>query len=165
MDDFPNFVYISNYLHLKSFVWERDFPISSKLQTSWIWPRSFKKALIELNFDLILTFKLTLLWLYSKKSCKTTLFRKPTEISENKPTLISIEPPITKKQHFKNMKNLCFFGGSFFKKKKLLTFGIFNESNIWANICLSYLKNWGVGVNSCWITTCQSCYFISLYIV
>ena len=31
------------------------------------------------------------------------------------------------------MKNMCFFGGSFFKKN-LLTFGIFNESNIWAKV-------------------------------
>ena len=33
-----------------------------------------------MNFALLLTFKLTLLWLYFGKSCKTTLFRKSTEI-------------------------------------------------------------------------------------
>ena len=43
------------------------------------------------------------------------------------PTLISIGPPITNKPPFKNMKNLCFIGGSFFKEI-LLTFGSFNES-------------------------------------
>ena len=44
---FENFAYVCNYLHLKSFAWKRDCPISSKLQTSRIWQRSFKKALIE----------------------------------------------------------------------------------------------------------------------
>ena len=33
----------------------------------------------------------------------------------------------------KNIKHLCFFGGSFFKKI-LLTFRIFDESNIWAKV-------------------------------
>ena len=47
MDIFWNFAYISNYLHLKSFAWKQDCPISSKLQTSRIWQRSFKKAFIE----------------------------------------------------------------------------------------------------------------------
>ena len=35
------------------------------------------------------------------------------------------------------MKNFCFFGGSFFKKKqnkKMLTFGIVDGSNIWAKV-------------------------------
>ena len=44
---FENFAYVSSYLHLKSFAWKRDCPISSKLQTSRIGQRSFKKALIE----------------------------------------------------------------------------------------------------------------------
>ena len=116
LDSFPNFVYVSNYAHWKSFAWKRDCPISSKLQRSRIWPRSFKKALIEfyklhpnrkhwnnpstfqrqLNFALLLTFKLTLLWLYFGKSCKTTLFRKSTGVSQNTWKFISIRPPITK---------------------------------------------------------------------
>ena len=29
-DSFQNFAYVSNYLHLKSFTWKRDYPISSK---------------------------------------------------------------------------------------------------------------------------------------
>ena len=37
MDNFRNLVYFCNYVHLKSFLWKRDFPISSKLQTSRIW--------------------------------------------------------------------------------------------------------------------------------
>ena len=32
---FPNFAYISSYLHLKSFAWKRDYIISSKLQSSY----------------------------------------------------------------------------------------------------------------------------------
>ena len=47
MDSFRNLVYVCNYVHLKSFAWKRDSPISEKLQTSRIGPRSFKKALIE----------------------------------------------------------------------------------------------------------------------
>ena len=33
-DSFRKFAYVSSYLHLKSFAWKRDCPISSKLQTS-----------------------------------------------------------------------------------------------------------------------------------
>ena len=52
--------------------------------------------------------KLAELWLYFGKSCKTTLFRKPTEVSQNKPTFTSKNDPL------KNEKNM-FFGGFFFK--------------------------------------------------
>ena len=38
-----------------------------------------------------------------------------------------------------------FFWWLIFQMKKLLTFGIFNDSNIWVN-----LKKWGIGVNYCW---------------
>ena len=34
LDSFRNFVYVSNYVHLKSFAWKRDCPISLKLQMS-----------------------------------------------------------------------------------------------------------------------------------
>ena len=47
-DSFRNFVCVSNYVHVKSFAWKRGCPISSKLQTSRIWPRQFRKALTEL---------------------------------------------------------------------------------------------------------------------
>ena len=96
-----------------------------------------------MNFALLLTFKLTLLWLYFGKSCKTT----PT-FSQNTPTFISIGPPITKSRSFKNMQNLCFFGGSFFQKK------IADIWNFWwikyLGKDLSYLTKWGVVVNYCW---------------
>ena len=36
LNSFRNFAYVSNYLHLKSFAWKRDCPISSKQQTSQI---------------------------------------------------------------------------------------------------------------------------------
>ena len=71
---------------------------------------------------------------YFGKSCKTTLFRKPTEVSQNKPTFISIGPHITKSQPYKNMKNLWVFLAIPFSKKGLLTFGSFNESNICAKV-------------------------------
>ena len=45
LDSFRDFVYVCNCVHLKRFAWKRDCPISSKLQTSRIWPRSFKKTL------------------------------------------------------------------------------------------------------------------------
>ena len=51
------------------------------------------------------------------KSCKTTLFRKPTGVSQNTPAFISLEAPITKQRSFKNENNVCYFGGSFFKMK------------------------------------------------
>ena len=46
------------------------------------------------------------------------------------------------------MKNL-FLWRVLFQMKKMLTFWIFNESNIWEK-GLSYLKKWGIGVSDCW---------------
>ena len=34
LDSFRNFVYVSNYVHLKSFAWKRDCPTSLKLQVT-----------------------------------------------------------------------------------------------------------------------------------
>ena len=53
----------------------------------------FKGSWILLYF---LTFKLTKLWLCFGESCKATHFKKPTEVSQNTLTPISIGPPITK---------------------------------------------------------------------
>ena len=47
-DSFRNFACVNNYVHVKSFAWKGGYPISSKLQTSRIWPRLFRKALTEL---------------------------------------------------------------------------------------------------------------------
>ena len=41
-ESFRNFVYVSNYVHLKSFPWKRDCLISSKLQTKVIQGHSTK---------------------------------------------------------------------------------------------------------------------------
>ena len=49
----------------------------------WFWP-TFD---IQININLAIFFG---------KSCKTALFRKPAEVSQNTPTFILIEPPITK---------------------------------------------------------------------
>ena len=133
MDSFRNFVCVSNYMHLKSFVWKRNCPISSELQTSRIWPRSFNKTLksstsyIQSVKQAVYFLKAIEFWptfdiqvditLYFGKSCKTTPFRTPTETYQNTSTLISIALPIPKQQPCKNMRNLCFFGGSFFKWK------------------------------------------------
>ena len=42
---FLNFAYVRKYLHLKSFTWKRDCPISSKLQTSQVDQGHSKKLL------------------------------------------------------------------------------------------------------------------------
>ena len=43
------------------------------------------------TFEIQISMALAVIW----KSCKTTLFKKPTEVSQNMPTLI-LEPAITK---------------------------------------------------------------------
>ena len=97
---------------------------------------------------LLLTFKLTLLWLYFGKSCKTRLFRKPAEVFQNTPTFISIGPPITKWQLFRNMKNLSFFWRLLFLKKVT---DIWNFQWIkYLGKGLSYVKTRGIGVDYCW---------------
>ena len=95
-----------------------------------------------------MTFKLTLLWVYFGKSCKTTVFRKPTEVSQNTLTFISIGHPLRNNNSLKIWKT-CSFGGSFFKKKK--------NADIWnfwwikyLGKGLLYLKNWVTGINYCW---------------
>ena len=50
------------------------------------------------------------------KVAKPHLLESPQK-SQNTSTFISIGLPIAKWQSFKNMKNLCFFGGSSFKWK------------------------------------------------
>ena len=113
----------------------------------------------QLNFTLLLTFILMLLWLYFRKSCKTTLFRKFTKISQNTPTFISLGTPITKLELFKNMKNLSFKAP--YSKKKLLVLLIFNESNIWAKV----YHMWKIEVLGSTIVKIMwgwSCYFILL---
>ena len=42
------------------------------------------------TFDIQISMTLAIFW----ESCKTALFRKPTEVPQNTPTFISIEPPI-----------------------------------------------------------------------
>ena len=118
LDSFRNFANVSSYLHLKSFAWKRDCPISSKLQTSRGSPRSILQSSYRVlqvkskwktlkqpayflraiefwpTFDIQIDITLTMFW----KSCKTKLFRNPTEIAQNTPkkTFISIDPSITK---------------------------------------------------------------------
>ena len=91
------------------FSWKRDFLISSKLQMSQISPRSFLISYIQIEntkttrplfkYSWILLYfwhSKWQLWLYFGKSCKTTRFRKPTDVSQNTLTFISIGPLITK---------------------------------------------------------------------
>ena len=101
-----------------------------------------------MNFDLHLTFKLTLLWLYFGKSCKTTPFRKPTEVAQNTSTFISIGLPITKNSLLKIWK-ICVLLAAPFSNDKIAD--IWNFQWI-KNLSkgLLYLEKCGVGVNYCW---------------
>ena len=49
LDSFQNFAYVSSHLHLKSFAWERDCPISSKLETSQNW----KEVILESSYRVL----------------------------------------------------------------------------------------------------------------
>ena len=96
-----------------------------------------------MNFALLLTLKLTLLWLYFGKSCKI----RPT-FSQNTPRFISIGPPITKSRSFKNMKNLCFFWRLLFLEKSYWHLEFLNNQIFGQRFII--LRNWGIGVNYCW---------------
>ena len=87
-------------------------------------------------------------WLYFGKSCKATLVRKPTGVSQITPTFISVGLPISKWRPFKNMKFFCFFDGSFFKIKIGEIF--YFQWIKYLGKDLSYFKNWGIEVNYCW---------------
>ena len=163
MDSFRNFVYVGNYVHLKSFAWKRDCPISSKLQTSWIWPRTFNKTLL-FKGSWILTYFWYSRWNYfgyiSGKVAKPHFLESP-QVSQSTSTFILTGLPIT---NFKNMKNLCFLAAPFSNEK---------IANIWnfqwikyLGKGLSYLKKWSMeGSAIVQITGRRSCYFISLNIV
>ena len=58
-------------------------------------------------------------WLYFRKSCKTTLFRKPTDVSQNMPTFISIRLPIINHKNKGTLKmwKICYFWWLFFRIK------------------------------------------------
>ena len=121
--------YLQNYKRHESGKGHSRKPLYSS--TSYIQLKNTKTKAVEFSptFDIQMTF----LMLFFEKSCKTTPFRKSTEVWKQA-NIILIGPRITKWRPSKNVQILCFFGGSFFQKK-LLTFGIFNESNIWAKVC------------------------------
>ena len=157
-----NILKTTNVTNLTKFIQESSYrvlQVTSK-QKTLKQPVYFLK---QLNFALLLTFKLTLFWLYFGKSFKTTRLRKSTGVSQNTPKFISIRPSIMKYRSFKNMKNLCFLATPF-SKNKLLTFGIFNESNIWPKVYHIWkIEVYGSTVVE--ITDRRSCYFSSLRIV
>ena len=57
--------------------------------------------------------------------------------------------PLQNNGLWKKKKFFVVFLADLFLKWKLLTFWIFNKSNIWAK-GLSYVKNWGTEVNCAW---------------
>ena len=72
---------------------------------------------------------------------------------------MSLGPFITKQRLFKKVNIFCFLA-DIFSKEKLLTFRIFNESNIWAY--------WKIEVSESTIveiTRRRNCYFILFNIV
>ena len=87
-----------------------------------------RKTCLLFNSSWILTYFWHSHWHYFRKyfskSWKTTLFRKPTEISQSMSTFISISLPIKKYQPFKKNEKFVFFWRLLFQMKKLLTFGI-----------------------------------------
>ena len=100
-----------------------------------------------MNFDLLLTFKLTLLWLYFGKSCKATPSRKlqkslkHVNIHINRAAHYEITP-------FQKYEKFVFFGGFFFKSKncwhlEFLMNQIFGQSFI-------IFKKVSYRVNYCW---------------
>ena len=125
--NFSNIFKITNVTNLTKVIQEKSYrvlQVTSKQKTLKQHVYFLKVVDFCSTFDTQIDITLAIF----QESCKTTLFRKPTEVSQNTPTFISIGPPITKSRPFKNMQNLCFFGGSFFKKI-LQTFGIFDELN------------------------------------
>ena len=97
-----------------------------------------------MNFALLLTFKLVLLWLYFGKSWKTTLFRKPAEVSQNTSTFISIGCLLQNNNLLKVWK-IC---------EKIEIEKIADIWNFqWIKYLgkdLSYLKKWGIEINYIW---------------
>ena len=91
------------------------------------------------------------------KVAQIHFLKKPTQ---NTPTFISIEPPITKLRSFKNIKNWCFLAAV---SSLWMTFWILNESNIWAKVYHIWkMEVWESTIVE--ITGRRSCYFISLNI-
>ena len=66
----------------------------------------------------------------SGKVAKLHFLRKSTEVSQNTPIFILIGPPTTNNGPLK-IRKISVFLVDPFSKSKLLTFWIFNESNIW----------------------------------
>ena len=162
-------------MHFKSFAWKRDCPISSKLKTLRIWPKSFKKTLIDfyklhpvyflkavgfcLTFDIQIEKLLFIFWEKLQNQTFQKVRRslsKYAKIHINRATYYEITV-------LQKYEKFAFFGGSFFKKQ-LLTFEIFNESIIWAKVYHIWkIEVYGSTIVE--ITGRRSCYFISLNIV
>ena len=89
---FRNFVYVSNYVHLKSFAFKTTNVMNLTegiQQNSYRVLQVISKTLAQPVYFLK---AVECFW----KSCKTTHFRKPKEVSQNTSTFMSIGRPITK---------------------------------------------------------------------
>ena len=69
-----------------------------------------------MNFDLRLTFKLTLFWLYLEKSCKTRLFRSPQRFLKTRQHSYEQGYPLRNNGPIKIWKICVFLTASFSKK-------------------------------------------------
>ena len=86
--------------------------------------------------------------LYLEKNCEVILFGSFIWISDNKPKIISMGAPITKKRPFKKLEILSFLA-SFISKIK--TADIFNFLSVkYFGKGLLFLKFWLIRVNYCW---------------
>ena len=86
--------------------------------------------------------------LYLEKNCEVILFGSFTWISDNKPKIISMGAPITKKRPFKKLEILSFLA-SFISKIK--TADIFSFLSVkYFGKGLLFLKIWQIRVNYCW---------------
>ena len=126
LDSFQSFVYVSNYLHLKSFTWKRDCPISLTTNIT-----TLAKVIQESPYTVLQvtskqkTLKQSVYFLKAVefcptfdtqiditlanfgRGCKTTLFRKPTEVSQNTPTSYQQGQPLRNNGLLKIRKIFC----------------------------------------------------------
>ena len=100
-----------------------------------------------MNFTLLLTFKLTLLWQYFGKICKTIISRKPTRVSQIRQNSYQKGHPLWNKGPSKIWK-ICVFCRLLFQKTNCWHLG-FLMNQVFGQRFIIF-ENWGMWVNCCW---------------
>ena len=142
-----NIVKTANIMKLTKIIQESSYRV---LQVTSKWKTLKQPVYVFKAFEFWPTFDIqidTVLAIFWGMFQNDTNYRKPTEVTQNTPTFISIDHTLWNKGSYKNEK-ICVFLGLFFQNKNCWHFE-FLMNHIFGQR-FENLKNWGIRANYCW---------------